>query len=1115
MKIILNKKIRFKIEVICPEFISGWVFSKSSQLTNINLEINKKIISSSKINQLREDVNTAYKNNESLLTGFKINLPKKFNGSVNNISLNVFNIDQKKINLKSPQLKKDLDYLKILLESEVLGCKGNIDGFQMDGRIHGWAFKELSGNLPIWLNLKSDEHSLKVICNQHRFLSDFSISGNYGFTIPLTKLPKSFSEKEIYFSFDSKGKFPIPQDEIILLPNLSKVITENLERKFALLDTSTKEKKWRDFLKSKTKIQKDNWIKLLIVNYIIDIDDLSEELFPSLPFKFLNEIKKNHLEDTHLNLKFEELSENLYWKIWNNRNNLIDIHGYDKTKSFIKEILNICTPDFVNTRTVKSIRNIAIFDTGNLEQCTLYRVNQKISQLEIKNIKTTVFKPDQVNIYLKMIKNFDAVIFFRVPAFPLIIKAIVNSNKYGIPTFYDIDDIIFDEKIFPPKFETYSNLISKEQHQQLNFDTCLFEHAMQLCLYGISSTKCLAKHMERRVISGKVFHHKNALSPIHENFITKHKDIINANKNKQIQIFYGTGTLAHKDCFHKIVEPALARIIDKYGDKVKVNLFGIYDNFLFLNEDSNNCVIRKPIWSYEKYLKELSKADINLSILEKSEITDCKSEIKWLEASIFKIPSILSPTITYKEIINEGEDALFAESEDEFYHKLELLILDHNLRKEIGLNAFKKSTNLYSLNNLSNNLYDLLNYDLQKTNNLKKKVLIVNVYYPPQDWGGATHVVRDNVNELCQNYKNDFDIEVLCTEFGGLNDLEYKYDCDMSNNIRVWRVTTPRQEDEDLTTHDKRTLKIYDEIINLINPDLVHLHCIQRITTSLIDTIIERKIPYIITAHDGWWISPNQFIINEEGVQEYYDYKNSANQSIRSKTLKPYLESAAAITTVSEAFKNIHENCGINDVLNIENGIVKKDLPKSERINNKKVMLAHMGGCGFHKGLDLVEKILKKSSFENIEFTYIDYSQKDGLIKEDVWGLTKVYKFGRFEQDQVFNFLSNKNILIVPSRWPESYGLVVREGLLSGCRVITSNQGALFQEIKEGENGFIFNLENAKESLFSILDFINTNYQSFLKPVNKTYIPRTVKQQVTEFTEIYKSILFKKENEVS
>ena len=83
-----------------------------------------------------------------------------------------------------------------------------------------------------------------------------------------------------------------------------------------------------------------------------------------------------------------------------------------------------------------------------------------------------------------------------------------------------------------------------------------------------------------------------------------------------------------------------------------VNLFGIYNNFVFLNEsDSENCTIREPIWDYEKYLKELSKADINLSILEKSEITDCKSEIKWLEASIFKIllHPILSPTDTYKK----------------------------------------------------------------------------------------------------------------------------------------------------------------------------------------------------------------------------------------------------------------------------------------------------------------------------------------------------------------------------------------------------------------------------------------------------------------------------------
>ena len=77
MKIFLKNNIRFKIEVICPEFISGWVISKSETLKNINLEINKKILSSSNIDQLREDVNNAFKTDKSLLTGFKINLPKK------------------------------------------------------------------------------------------------------------------------------------------------------------------------------------------------------------------------------------------------------------------------------------------------------------------------------------------------------------------------------------------------------------------------------------------------------------------------------------------------------------------------------------------------------------------------------------------------------------------------------------------------------------------------------------------------------------------------------------------------------------------------------------------------------------------------------------------------------------------------------------------------------------------------------------------------------------------------------------------------------------------------------------------------------------------------------
>ena len=120
MKINLNNKIRYKIEVNCPEFISGWIFSKSTSLKIINLEINKKIISFSKIDQLREDVNTAYKINKSLLTGFKINFPNKYSGSINNISLSVYDENQRLREQNSRLLKWQNKALALTAENSTL-----------------------------------------------------------------------------------------------------------------------------------------------------------------------------------------------------------------------------------------------------------------------------------------------------------------------------------------------------------------------------------------------------------------------------------------------------------------------------------------------------------------------------------------------------------------------------------------------------------------------------------------------------------------------------------------------------------------------------------------------------------------------------------------------------------------------------------------------------------------------------------------------------------------------------------------------------------------------------------------------------------------------------------
>lgn len=1105
LKIPLKNILKYRIEIICPEYISGWIFHSSKELKNIYLQINKKEIYSSAIDILRLDVNESFNLKKDLCTGFKIFLPKENLGLVNQIKIFANSkVNKKNYFLKNFVRNKNHDYIIKLLNSKFLGSVGNIDGFQNDGNIHGWAFNESNSYSHIWLFTKDKKEKYKIACTHHRYLSSYSISGEYGFICDPSFLPSYFSNKEIYFSFDSKGDFNIPQLEKIELQNCGEY-SGKIKNQLALVNVSAINGQWKLYIENLPKKKKAVWTKIWIANTLIEL-----ALYDDYLMKILHDLKNNPLEgDNSFQTKLNELLHRNFETIWQNRKNLISSLGLTKTRQLIKDSLELITPSFVNTKTNKTIKNIAIFDTGDLKQCTQYRVTQKVLQLEEINYKSTVFSLKQLDLFMDLIQTFDAVIFFRIPAFPQVIKAITKSSEFGIPTFYDIDDLIFDHKFFPPSLDLYSNLISEETHNQLLLDTCLYDHAMQLCDYGIASTNSLKIYMEKKVRSKKVFHHKNSLSQIHLDLIKKRSSFLKSKKsklqNETLEIFYGTGTLAHKKCFHEILEPALERIIQKYPDKIKINLFGFFDEFEYLDINLENVIVREPIWDYEKYLVELSKSHINLSILEDSEITNCKSEIKWLEAAIFEIPSIVSPTKTYKEIILQNEDGIFAKNENEFFENLELLINEKDLRLKIGHNAFKKAIDLYSMDYQSKNLSYILNYPLEENKALKKKILIVNVYYPPQDWGGATHVVRDNVKELCMNYKDEFNIEILTTNYGGFKDLNYEYTSDILNQIRVWRFTAAMQEKGDLTEYDERNLKPFQEIINIVKPDLVHIHCIQRITTSINEVLIQNKIPYIITSHDGWWISPNQFIINNEGIEEYYDYKEK-NSHKRVETLRKYLNKAQAITTVSNSFAKIHENCGIPKVINTENGIDKIHDFKNKSIKNSKVMIAHIGGCEFHKGIDLIKSSFENNTFENIEFCFVDYSKDTGFIEEEKWGSNLVVKYGRFEQKNIYDFLSKINILIVPSRWPESYGLVVREALSCDCWVITSNKGDLPTEIVNGENGFIFDLQD-NNSLISILTLINTNYKSYLSKPQKSYSPRLAKKQVEEFVGIYRSIL--------
>jgi glycosyltransferase involved in cell wall biosynthesis len=101
------------------------------------------------------------------------------------------------------------------------------------------------------------------------------------------------------------------------------------------------------------------------------------------------------------------------------------------------------------------------------------------------------------------------------------------------------------------------------------------------------------------------------------------------------------------------------------------------------------------IWPSKLYSLRL---DIGLAPLRDTPFNRCKSNIKWIEYAIARIPSVLSPTV-YK-MANEHLDGIYgmiAENEDQWYQCIKNYIICENLRTDIATRARSCITTGYTL----------------------------------------------------------------------------------------------------------------------------------------------------------------------------------------------------------------------------------------------------------------------------------------------------------------------------------------------------------------------------------------------------------------------------------
>lgn len=171
-------------------------------------------------------------------------------------------------------------------------------------------------------------------------------------------------------------------------------------------------------------------------------------------------------------------------------------------------------------------------------------------------------------------------------------------------------------------------------------------------------------------------------------------------KENGIVIGY-SGGLSHNDDLEMIL-PAIKEILEKYPTVCfqllgQMNLVKAKKVFgTWKKQIRNRIMLLNATKTQPEYPFHLSQQPWSIGIcpLIESEFNECKSHIKWMEYSMYKIPTIASKVYPYyKDVlgiptIEDRETGLLVEK-DGWVKALSELIENESLRKELGENAYK------------------------------------------------------------------------------------------------------------------------------------------------------------------------------------------------------------------------------------------------------------------------------------------------------------------------------------------------------------------------------------------------------------------------------------------
>ena len=221
-------------------------------------------------------------------------------------------------------------------------------------------------------------------------------------------------------------------------------------------------------------------------------------------------------------------------------------------------------------------------------------------------------------------------------------------------------------------------------------------------------------------------------------------------------------------------------------------------------------------------------------------------------------------------------------------------------------------------------------------------------------------------------------------------------------------------------------------------------------------------------------IHPNITTIFVSGGEDFYGFDNFFSKYI-DHMFAVSRDNAKKIENRYNRKVNILYN-GVNVDIFKPNEYYRNFLRKKFNLENKKVLIS-VGRIVGWKGYQLVIKALKElKDFHYVLIGNGEYLEELKKLSKKLNVEKRILFLGAIENKELWKYLNIGDIFIQPSIGHEAFGITIIEAMACNLPVVASKNGGIKDIIKEGENGYMFEINNIEQMIEKIfLTYKNKN----------------------------------------